>query len=73
MLKTVRCRAPGALAVAAAACTLCGCAKPLLSPDEERSQYDRYDAVRNQYAAQYTQDEFGKQVPNLRARLAPKE
>jgi hypothetical protein len=50
-----------------------GCTKPLLSPDEPRSQYDRYDAVRNQYASQYTEDEYGRRRPNLRARLTPKE
>ena len=50
-----------------------GCEKPILTETEERSQYDRYDSVRNQRAAQYTRDEFGRRVPNLRARLMPKE
>jgi hypothetical protein len=59
--------------VAAAATGLAGCAKPLLSPDEPRSQFDRYDRLRNQYAAQYTWDEFGRRVTNLRARLMPKD
>ena len=58
----------GAVALAAA-----GCARPLLSPDDERSPYDRYDALRNQYAQQYVEDEFGRRNPNLRARLGPKE
>lgn len=49
-----------------------GCAKPLLSPDNERSQFDRYDVVRNQYADQYTFDAFGRRQPNLRARLSPR-
>ncbi|MGQ0628505.1 MAG: hypothetical protein ACT4PL_10455 [Phycisphaerales bacterium] len=50
-----------------------GCARPLLSPEDERSPYDRYDALRNQYAQQYVEDEYGRQKPNLRARLSPKE
>lgn len=50
-----------------------GCSKPLLSPADERSQYDRYDAVRSQYASQYTEDEFGRRRPNLRGRLSPKD
>lgn len=51
---------------------LSGCSKPLLSPTDIRSQYDRYDRARNQYASQYIEDEFGQRQPNLRARLAPK-
>jgi hypothetical protein len=50
-----------------------GCSTPLLSPDQPRSQYDRYDAVRAQHASQYKEDEFGQRKPNLRARLIPKE
>ena len=50
-----------------------GCAKPILSPDDDRSQFDRYDAVRNQYAPQYVFDEFGRRKPNLRARLLGKD
>jgi hypothetical protein len=50
-----------------------GCAKPLLSPDEPRTQFDRYDSVRNQYAEQYVYDEWGRRKPNLRGRLLPKE
>lgn len=46
-----------------------GCAKPLLSPTEPRSQYSRYDLVRGQYAPQYVEDEFGRRKPNLRGRL----
>jgi hypothetical protein len=50
-----------------------GCARPLLSPNEERSPFDRYDGIRNQYSAQFVEDEFGRQRPNLRERLAPKD
>ena len=52
---------------------LTGCEKPLLSPTEERSPFDRYDTVRNQYAEQYVTDEFGRRRPNLRERLLPKD
>jgi predicted small lipoprotein YifL len=50
-----------------------GCRDPLFMPDDERSQYDRYDTVRNQRAPQYIMDEFGTQRPNLRQRLFPKD
>lgn len=50
-----------------------GCQKPLLAPDEERSQYDRFDAVRNQRAVPYLEDEFGRKRPNLRGRLLAKD
>ncbi len=63
----------GLLAVVGVSWALGGCAKPLLSPDEPRTQFDRYDAVRSQYATQYVYDEYGKRKPNLRARLLPKE
>ncbi len=51
--------------------TLClgGCYKPFLTEDDQRSQYDAYDSVRNQYAKRYTFDEFGNRRPNLKARL----
>lgn len=49
-----------------------GCSDPLLAPTDERTQFDRYDRVRNKYAQQYIEDEYGRREPNLRARLAPK-
>ncbi|MCA3006108.1 MAG: hypothetical protein IOD15_12225 [Phycisphaerales bacterium] len=52
---------------------LSGCVKPLLSPEEDRSQFDRYDAIRAQYAPQYIADEYGQRRPNLRARLGPRD
>ncbi len=62
-----------ALAFAALALlTLPGCQKALLSPKDERSPFDRYDAMRDQFAQQYIEDEFGRRQPNLRGRLAPK-
>jgi hypothetical protein len=64
--------AAGLLALTALAALL-GCEKPLLSPDEDRSPFDRYDTVRNQHADPYITDEFGHRRPNLRERLMPKE
>ena len=55
------------------ACAAGGCSRPLLAPTDERSPFDRYDAVRGNYAPQYVEDKFGKRQPNLKARLTPKE
>jgi len=52
---------------------LTGCVKPLLAADEERSQFQRYDRVRDQDAPAYYMDEFGKRRPNLRGRLQEHE
>jgi hypothetical protein len=53
--------------------SLAGCAKPLFSPDDYRSQYDRFDAARGEYAEQYSFDAYGRRRPNLRGRLAPRD
>lgn len=66
-------RALKTLTLVIAACGLTGCGQALLSPKDERSQYDRYDRVRNDYAPQYVQDEYGRQLPNVRARLKPRD
>ncbi len=50
-----------------------GCEKPLFAPDSERSQYDRYDAIRGQSAPPYVEDEFGRRHPNLRGRLMTRQ
>ncbi len=50
-----------------------GCAKPLFSPDEYRSQYDRFDAARGEYAEQYTFDAYGRRRPNIEGRLTPRD
>ena len=50
-----------------------GCEKPLFSPNDNRSQYDRFDAVRDRRPTAFVWDEFGSKRPNLRARLAPRE
>jgi len=59
--------------VAASPALLSGCRKPLLSPSDERTPYDRYDAIRNQAADQYVFDEYGYRKPNLKERLLPRE
>ena len=67
-------RLPSLLVAAAFLATFAGgCAKPLLSPSDQRTPFDRYDAVRNQFAQQYVEDAFGQLKPNLRARLSPRE
>ena len=62
-------------ALAGAALALCaaGCTRPLLSPADQRSPFDRYDAIRSQFAPQALENEFGARVPNVRERLRPKE
>jgi hypothetical protein len=50
-----------------------GCEKPLFSENGTRSQYDRFDAVRDRRPSAFVWDEFGSKRPNLRARLAPRE
>ena len=51
---------------------LAGCGEPLFAQTDERSQYDRYDRVRNEFAAPYVEDEYGRKEPNLTGRLNPK-
>lgn len=53
----------GAMAV------LAGCQDPLFRAEEPRSQYDRFDAVREQRAPSFVMDEFGRKRPNVRSRL----
>lgn len=57
---------------ATALSVLPACTTPLFDPDANRSQFDRYDAIRAEYAVPYTEDEFGRRTPNLRGRLSPK-
>ena len=61
------------LALVFSGVSLAACQKPLLSPTDERSPYDRYDAVRNQGADQFVYDEYGRRRPNLKERLLPKQ
>lgn len=61
----------GVLALAMLAGTLVGCGKALFPQDEARTQFDRYDRSRDEYAPMYIEDEFGRQRPNLQGRLSP--
>lgn len=51
---------------------LTGCRAPLFPENQPRTQYDRYDAVRNQQAPMFVIDEFGRSRPNIRGRVGPK-
>jgi len=66
-------RAAAALAALLAPAALAGCQKPLFPSEAPRTQFDRFDEVRNQSAPQYVQDEFGRRRPNIKGRLEPKE
>lgn len=70
---SLRLSRPLVLAAAALLASVAGCSKPLLAPTEERSPFDRYDAVRSKHAPQYVEDEYGRRQPNLRGRLSPKD
>ena len=66
-------RAALGLAGVAVVLLMSGCRQPLFSERDERTQYDRYDKSRDQFANQYVEDEFGRREPNLWGRLKPKE
>lgn len=48
---------------------LVGCQKTALRPNDDRSQFDRYDQSRSERAQPFLEDEFGRRSPNLKARL----
>lgn len=50
-----------------------GCRKPLFRDRDDRSPYARYDDIRGQEVEPYRFNEYGRRVPNLRGRLAPRE
>jgi len=50
-----------------------GCVKSVYRRGDPRTQYDRYDASRNQFAPDYLEDEYGRLKPNLRGRLLVKD
>jgi hypothetical protein len=56
-----------------AGAALSACEEQLFVADEPRSQYDRFDAVRDKRAELYIEDEFGNRRPNLRGRLLTSE
>ncbi len=53
--------------------SLGGCVRTALRPDDERTQFSRYDRTRNEDSAPFIEDEFGRRTPNLRARLLVKD
>ena len=64
-------RATGQVATLIGALLVCaGCEKPIFTPDEPRSQYDRMDMVRNTREPSLIPDEFGNLRPNLTGRLS---
>lgn len=64
------------LALGIALVSLClgstGCVKSIYRRGDPRTQYDRYDASRNQFVPDYVEDEYGRLEPNLRGRLLVK-
>ncbi|MBU6414011.1 MAG: hypothetical protein KGS45_11105 [Planctomycetes bacterium] len=59
--------------VCASAAILTGCRPPVFGPNEDRSQFDRFDQARDSRAQTLIEDEFGRKVPNLRKRLVHTE
>ena len=60
------------LGLAAGVCLLMsasGCQDSPITENDERSPFDRYDLIRDEYATPYVQDEYGRKRPNLRGRL----
>ncbi|MEO1279088.1 MAG: hypothetical protein AAFV77_09045, partial [Planctomycetota bacterium] len=49
-----------------------GCQDPLITEDQLRSPFHRYDRVRNQDSDTFIRDEFGRARPNVVQRLAPR-
>lgn len=48
-----------------------GCQDVLFPPKAPRTQFSNYDRMRNAYAPEKELDPLGREVPNLRGRLAP--
>ena len=46
-----------------------GCRQGPITENDERSPFDRYDLIRDEFALPYLQDEYGRKRPNLRGRL----
>ena len=70
-------RKPSTRSIAATLCLtaalgMSGCREALFTDRDVRSQYDRYDRVRNQYEPVTLRDEFGAPTPNIKGRLSPK-
>lgn len=63
----------GLLALVLCALAAGGCQRSLFSDNADRTPFDRYDRIQNQYAVPFVYDEYGTRVPNLRARLLPRD
>jgi len=48
-----------------------GCQNRLFPEDTPRTPYERYQAFRGETVPADTEDPYGREVPNLRGRLAP--
>lgn len=59
----------GAAIIASGALT--GCQDVLFPKNAPRTQFTNYDRMRNVYAPEKELDPLGREVPNLRGRLAP--
>lgn len=66
-------QATAALLVCACGVVISGCRPPVFGPNEDRSQFDRFDQARDTRAQTLIEDEFGRKVPNLRKRLVQTE
>ena len=60
------------LSILTAGACLAACNKPLFPADQPRTQFERFDQVRNQSTPEYIDDEFGRRRPNVQARIEPK-
>lgn len=49
--------------------SLCGCARSVFRPDDDRTPFDRYNRSRSQQPVPFLEDEYGRRTPNLRGRL----
>lgn len=73
-LDRVHSRQLAALLVAGACmAAVSGCRPPVFGPNEDRSQFDRFDQARDTRAQTLIEDEFGRKIPNLRKRLVHTE
>jgi hypothetical protein len=61
------------MVAAALAIALPGCQRVLFPENEPRTQYEKYDMMRNRYTPASEPDVFGNPQPALRARLAPRD
>ena len=67
-------RLPGLIRVllpVVAGLTLVGCANSPFPEGAPRTPYARYDALRGVERPAVTEDSFGREIPDLRARLSP--